>query len=536
MAGYTLKEPGQNASSPYLARRDPAQSCRSTWSGMKAAQSSTSGLTMRWRLEPAFILLFVLFCAANSLRAQDDLTTQNGSSALNGGWITGPASNPLSLLNGPAYRTFGKAAPYDFPDFHPMSSLGRRLPRWLAFEIEERLRFEGYRNGNFQPDNDDQYLLNRLRLQADIHPTPWMRFSAQVQDARPMYQKPPYGPPNENRWDLKLTYAEFGNPEKHWISLRVGRQLINYNNTIMASSEWRNQGRSYDAVVTNLQQGRFHLGVFAASAVVPLASGISHHQQGNNIYGVYGRFSSVIPKSDLEPFVLWHVQPSVVIDPAISNIKGKQNLRAYGFRLKGQPHPAFEYSAEGVFENGTQGSEPIRAWATSDGIAYQKESWRGQPRIFAQFDYASGNANPSGGVHHTFDAIYSTSHDRFGITDILGWQNIQAFRVGGTVSPHLRWTVTAQFLDFRLAQQNDALYNNSGNSVGHGNPIYGKHIGDEADVYSWYEINRHLNFGAGYGHLAAGDFLRRLTGIPSYSNFYVAINFKDNGQAATPGK
>ena len=28
---------------------------------------------------------------------------------------------------------------------------------------------------------------------------------------------------------------------------------------------------------------------FAASAVVPLDSGISHHQEGNNIYGLYGR-------------------------------------------------------------------------------------------------------------------------------------------------------------------------------------------------------------------------------------------------------
>lgn len=497
---------------------------------MKAANRSAIHFAIRRRMASAFILLLALCSGARALWAQDDLTTQNGSSALNGGWITGPASNPLSLLNGPAYRTFGKTAPYDFPDFHPMSSLDRRLPRWLAFELEERLRFEGYQNGNFQPDNDDLYLLNRLRLQADLRPNRWMRFSAQAQDARPINQKPPYGPPNENRWDLKLAYAEFGNPEKHRISVRVGRQLINYNNTIIASSEWRNQGRSYDAVVTNLQQGRFHLGVFAASAVVPLASGISHHQEGNNIYGVYGRFSSVIPKSDFEPFVLWHVQPRVILDPAISNTRGKQNLRAYGFRLKGQPRSAFEYSAEGVFENGTQGNEPLRAWATSDGIAYRKESWLGQPRIFTQLDYASGSAVPSAGVHHTFDAIYSTSHDRFGITDILGWQNIQAFRVGGTVSPHLRWTMTAQFLDFGIAQQNDALYNNSGQPVGHGNPIYGKHIGDEADVYSWYEINRHLNLGAGYGHLAAGEFLQHLTGMPSYSNFYIAINFKDNGQ------
>ena len=497
---------------------------------MIAANKPACGLAMRCRLGSACLALYLLFSAAGMLLAQDDLTTQNGSSGLNGGWITGPASNPLSLLNGPAYRTFGKAAPYDFPDFHPVTSLDRRLPRWLAFEVEERLRFEGYRDGTFLPGNNDNYFLNRLRLQTDLRPTAWMRFSVQAQDSRPIYQKPPYGPPNENRWDLKLAYAELGNPERHWISVRVGRQLINYNNTIMASSEWRNQGRSYDAVVTNLQKGRFHLGVFAASAMVPLASGISHHQQGNNIYGIYGRFSSVIPYSDLEPFILWHVQPSVTIDAAVSNSRGKQNLRAYGVRWKGQLHSAFEYSAEGVVENGTQGSEPIRAWATTDGVAYQKESWWGLPRAFAQFDYASGSKNPSAGVHRTFDAIYSTSHDRFGITDILGWQNIQAFRAGGTVSPHHRWTITAQFLDFRLAQQNDALYNNSGTSIGHGPATFGKHIGDEADIYSWYEINRHFNFGAGYGRLGAGNFLKHLTGAPAYSEFYIALNFKDNGQ------
>jgi len=491
---------------------------------------------MRWQLALAFILLSALIGAAGTLRAQDDLTTQNGSSALNGGWITGPASNPLSLLNGPAYRTFGKDAPYDFPDFDPISILDRKLPRWIAFQAEERFRFEGYQDGAFQPGNDDNYFLNRLRLQIDLRPTSWMRFSAQVQDSRPISQKPPYGPPNENRWDLKLTYVELGNPEKHRISLRAGRQLINYNNTIIASSEWRNQGRSYDAIVTNMQEGCFHLGLFAASTVVPLASGISHHQQGNILYGLYGRFSSVIPKSELEPFVLWHLQPSVVVEPVVSNVKGKQNLRAFGVRWKGQLYPSLEYSLEGVLENGTQGSEPILAWATSDGIAYQKESWPGQPRVFAQYDYASGNSNPSAGVHHTFDTVYPTTHDRFGISDILGWQNVQAYRAGGTVSPHLRWTVTAQFLDFHLAQQNDALYNNSGVSIGHGDATFGKHIGDEADVYSWYELNRHFNVGAGYGHLSAGSFLQHLAGIPSYSNFYVALNFKDNGQAPSKGR
>jgi hypothetical protein len=42
--------------------------------------------------------------------AQDDVTTRTGRARYGGGYITGPASNPLSFLNGPAYRTFGSAA------------------------------------------------------------------------------------------------------------------------------------------------------------------------------------------------------------------------------------------------------------------------------------------------------------------------------------------------------------------------------------------------------------------------------------------
>ena len=103
----------------------------------------------------------------------------------------------------------------------------------------------------------------------NLHTASWFRVTAQVQDARSGFQNPPIGPPNTVRWDLKLAYAEIGSPDKHWFSLRVGRQLINYNNTIIANSEWRNQGRSYDAAVVNLNAKREHLGLFAASAVVP---------------------------------------------------------------------------------------------------------------------------------------------------------------------------------------------------------------------------------------------------------------------------
>jgi hypothetical protein len=412
-----------------------------------------------------------------------------------------------------------------------MGLLDDDLPRWISFGLEERFRYEGYHNAGFRLHNDDSYILMRSRLQLNIQPTSWFRIVGQLQDARPFMQKPPYGPPNENTWDLKLAYAEFGDPEKHWISLRVGRQLLGYNNTIIADSQWRNQGRSFDAVTANLHYERFRLGIFAASAVVPQIEGISHHQEGNNIYGAYGNVDGVLPNSSLEPFVLWRVQPSVAVETTAKIKTGRQDEKAFGGRFKGLALRNLDYSFEGVAERGTDGSNGIRAWATTLGAGYRINRMWWRPRLFGQYDYASGDKNPADGTHGTFDTMYPTAHDRFGITDQFGWQNIVAARGGFTIEPRRRWTVTAQYLDFWLASATDSLYNTSGGSIVR--DVTGKsgtHIGREFDVYTWYELNRHVNVGVGVGHILPGRFLEATTTGPVYTYPYFAINFKDDGK------
>jgi hypothetical protein len=464
--------------------------------------------------------------------AQDDLTTQHGASAYAGGYITGPASNPLSFLNGPSYRTFGSAAPYDFPDFAPALLLNRQLPAWIRFGWEERFRYEGYHNAGFKLNNNDSYLLVRSRLTMTLQPVAWFRIQAQVQDARPFMEKPPWGPPNLNAWDLKLAYAQIGDPEKQWYSIRVGRQLINYNNTILADSEWRNQGRSYDAAVANLRQGRYRVGIFAASAVVPQAEGISHRMDGSNIYGAYGGIERLVPNSVVEPFVIWRVEPKVATEDG-ANKTGRQDEQAYGLRFKGQTLRTLDYSAEWIGESGSDGADKIRAWGTSIGAGYRIGSLWGAPRFFTQYDYASGDRNPTDGRHGTFDTMYPTAHDRFGIADQFGWQNIVAGRAGLTIEPRHRWSITGQYLDFWLASATDAAYNTSGVAiVRDATGKSGTHLGREVDVYTWYELNRHVNVGVGVGHFMGGEFLERTTTGPNYNYPYFAINFKDNGREA----
>jgi Alginate export len=497
----------------------------------KALYAVISASLRRLPLSISAVLLLFALAAALPLAAQDDITTQNATSGYNGAFITGPASNPLSFLNGAAFRTTGNPAPYDFHDFAPMTYLDARLPHWVDLQAEERFRYEAYDNNNFKANVDDSYLLNRFRFQVDLHTASWLRVTAQVQDARSGYQNPPIGPPNTVRWDLKLAYVEIGAPEQHWFSLRVGRQLINYNNTIIANSEWRNQGRSYDAAVLNLDAKREHLGIFAASAVVPQAYGVSPHQEGNNIYGAYGRIDDLVPHSNLEPFFLWRVQPAEVVEPAVAKTTGKEDEKAFGLRFKAQAHTALDYGGELILETGTVGAQSIRATAGQAGATYQFLGVAAKPRIFSQFDYATGNKNPEQKLTHTtFDTIYPTAHDRFGITDLFGWQNIETVRAGATIEPHRRLTFTVQGLDDWAADALDSIYNTSGSAIVTNKTDHGRHLGAEVDSYSWYELNKHFNLGGGIGYFGGGDFLTHVTTNHSYTTYYIALNFKDNGK------
>jgi Alginate export len=499
---------------------------------LKALYAVVSLSVRRLPLSTFAVLFLFAMAAALPLAAQDDITTQNATSGYNGAWLTGPAANPLSFLNGAAARTTSNPAPYDFPDFAPLTYLDAKLPKWVDVQAEERFRYEGYDNSGFKANADDSYLLNRFRFQVDLHTASWLRVTAQVQDARSGFQNPPIGPPNTVRWDLKLAYVEIGAPEQHWFTLRVGRQLINYNNTIIANSEWRNQARSYDAAVLNLNAKREHLGIFAASAVVPQPYGVSPHQEGNNIYGAYGRIDDLVPHSNLEPFILWRVQPAEVVEPAKGKTTAKEDEKALGVRFKAQAHTALDYSGELILETGEVGSQPIRAWAGQAGAAYQFLDVASKPRVFTQYDYASGNSNPAkNGSHTTFDTIYPTAHDRLGIADLFGWQNIESVRVGTTVEPHRRLTLTVQGLDFWAADALDSIYNSSGGAIVANKTDHGRHVGAEIDSYSWYELNQHFNVGGGIAYFGGGQFLTNVTTSHSYTYYYFALNFKDNGKS-----
>jgi hypothetical protein len=437
------------------------------------------------------------------------------------------SDSALTPIGGPASSPPTSDERYDLPDLRPTGELNDHLPRWLQFGLDERFRAEGYSGNGFKPNSSASYLLNRFRFGMILQPATWLKVVAQVQDARSFLQAPPLGPPNNVRWDLKTAYVQFGDSEKQPVTLTVGRQLLDYNSTIIANSEWRNQARSYDAVVANLHVDRFRAAVFAAAVVNPQLDGITHHQEGNNIYGAYGWITRVLPNSSIEPFVLWRVAPSVAVED--SKFKtGRLDEQAYGFRIRGRNISNFDYRYELVLERGSAGPNDIQAWGVTAGLGYTIATSAWKPRFFAGYDYASGDKNPADGIHGAFDTMYPTAHDRFGIADQFGWQNIVAGRAGATINPRRRWSVTAQYLDLWLATAKDAAYNSSGGVILR-DPTgkSGTHLGQELDAYAWYEINREVHVGAGIGHLLPGEFIDKAGKGAAYTYPYFVIEMFD---------
>jgi hypothetical protein len=236
----------------------------------------------------------------------------------------------------------------------------------------------------------------------------------------------------------------------------------------------------------------------------------------------------VLPNSLIEPFILWRVAPVVAVESGANLKTGKLDEKAYGLRIKGKKISNFDYRVELIGERGSAGPNRISAWATTLGAGYTATSAAWKPRVFAGYDYASGDRNPRDGVRNAFDTMYPTARDRFGITDQFAWQNIVAGRGGVTFQPHHRWSVTGQYLDFWLASATDAVYNTSGSPmVRDPSGKSGAHIGREIDGYTWYEVNREIHIGLGVGRLFPGEFLARVTPGAAYTYPYFAIELLD---------
>lgn len=409
------------------------------------------------------------------------------------------------------------------PTVEPVAFLNRRLPPWIRLDALERVRWEGFRGLGYIAGRNDAYLLNRFRLGLLLEPAPWLRVYSEGQDARVAGKSPPVGPPNQSEWDLRQAYIELGGDEQR-VSLKVGRQEVNFGaGRLIGRSDWRNAGRTYDAALASLRAGRFRVTAFSLSVVVPRDHGLSHHQNGVAIHGLYGAIDALIPHSVLEPYVFWRVAPGYRTE---SGTPARLDEHTVGLRWAGMLTSRFDYAAEAVGQTGHIASDAIRAALLSLVGGYTVPPLRGRPRIFAEYFYASGDGHAGDGRHNTFHQLHPTHHDRNGLADQVGWQNLNEIRAGAQFTVARNWIIAGEYNDWRLANAKDALYDTSGVAVARdATGRSGTHIGQEFDLEMSYRINRPIELVAGIGHIMPGEFLKRTTPGAPCTYPYVGMTY-----------
>jgi hypothetical protein len=410
-------------------------------------------------------------------------------------------------------------------DSAPSDELNEDLPKWLRFSGEYRLRVEGFTGGSFKPSNDDAYFLNRVRLNMKIQPTEWLKLFVQGQDSRVWGKNQhPAAPPYQDIFDLRQGYIELGDAEKRSVAIRVGRQELTFGEQrLVGSSDWLNTPRSFDAIRSTLHISGYRLDAFASSVVVPRDGKFDKSTPGNNFYGVYGTMEKLVPGATVEPYFFWRRAPNLITETAH---QGNLNFGTLGLRWAGKLPDHFDYSTEMAYQAGRLGTDTIRAWAGHWLLGYAVAGAWAKPRIIAQFNHASGDDNPHDGRRGTFDQLYPTNHDRYGLTDQVGLKNLNHLRSGVEIRPQPKWLGILNYHSFWLANPHDGFYNAFGALVARvHNGSAGRYVGQEFDIQAVYSPSARIKAGSGYGYLFAGTFLKKTTQGGGYGYPYVYLNY-----------
>jgi hypothetical protein len=407
----------------------------------------------------------------------------------------------------------------------PAEAVDRQLPKWVRFDGELRTRFEGYSGAGFRPNSSDAYILTRLKLDLTIKPTSWFKLFAEGADVRANLKTAP-APPYQNTWDLRQGYAEIGDIEKGLVGVRVGRQVITLGDQrLIGESAWSNASRLFDAVRASVHYRGYRMDLISASFVPAVDGQYDHHQQGNNIHALYGGFDKLIPKATLEPYIFWRVQHSGLKDE--EGHAGHLDEKAAGFRWVGKlPHNG-DYGMEMLREFGSLGQDDIHAWAGHWVAGYTVVQAPWKPRIFLEYDFASGDANAKDGIRGTFDQLYPSGHDKYGFADQVGWRNMKDLRSGIETTPRRNLTAFIEYNNWFLANRFDGLYNSSGTLVLRSpTGTAGTHIGQELDVISSWNAQKWLQLGAGFGHVFPGEFVKKTSPGVSYNYPFFLVTYR----------
>ncbi|HEY7154629.1 MAG TPA: alginate export family protein [Gemmataceae bacterium] len=356
------------------------------------------------------------------------------------------------------------------------------------------------------------YELTRTRVYGDLWFRDLFRIYGELINAQSFNQDlPPQAVDQYNPNFLNLfADAKVWTFKDQPVYLRGGRQELLYGSQRLISPlDWANTRRTFQGGKVFWQNEKFSLDGFVVQPVTPSANSFASVVWQQVFSGAWGSYRPV--RGQVIDLYYLNFQDSTLTFSGVNGIKGPQNNSTVGSRWYGDKNN-WLWDAEGMIQFGRFSNQGIMANAFTMGGGYYFSKWFLHPTIWVYYDHASGQPGPPGSTstHQTFNQLFPFGHYYFGMTDLIGRQNINDFHVDLSFFPLKWWTVWAQYHVLRLDSPFDALYSSAG-VVERIDPTgkAGINVGEVFTIINNFTIDLHQSVFIQYSHLYAGDFLHR---------------------------
>lgn len=382
----------------------------------------------------------------------------------------------LALLIGMAvsFNSVGEEVSYDF---------GGQL----------RLRYEGWNNfGTNDTNSDESLLLTRLRLHSDIQVSDSLRVFVEGKSSLSTHMLRGF---DRDEAALHQAFADLTVDDA--LSLRLGRQELMFGKSRLVSPlPWSNNMRTWDGVRADMTAGDWNIAAFWTEFVAVQTYDFNEADAQEQFYGAYATGPGIFGGKGMDAYLLVRDR---------KDVNGGDERYSLGSRLYGNlGDSGIDYDIEGTYQFGDRAGLDIHAYSIASQFGYALSE---STRIFAGFDYASGDDDSTDGNSGTFDQIRPLGHAYFGYIDLIGRQNVMDFSAGISTEATDKVTIALTGHIFELAEDSDVLYNAGGASLAAANSgSADDEVGAEIDLTAKIAWDEQTAILLGYSHFFAGDY------------------------------
>jgi Alginate export len=418
----------------------------------------------------------------------------------------------------------------DFWDLVKFIPLNQDQTVWLSLggQVRQRLEyFDQFQFGMSAPRRSDVFLASRLRWNADLHATPYFRLFAEGKSSLVPTNRDLQGGNSNTFMDtiaLQNGFADIVLPlsDQANVTLRGGRQELTFGHQrLVGVSDYTNVRRTFDGARSIVRAGDWTINPFWAQHVVVRQYQPNTSTDDEQLFGIYSTAPAHLLPMNLDLYYLGVDNKTA----AFNGTSGREKRYTLGLRMWGKiGETGFDFETEGAGQFGKVGGSDVGAGMFTAVLGYTLPVKEWSPRVYFEFDYASGDKKPGGNVS-TFNQLYPSAHGFLGYIDYVGRQNIISPNAGVEVTPVRDLKLSLQQYFFWRASDRDALYNTGGAVTRPGTTTRALYIGAETDLLANYQFTYHLLGYMGYSYFFPGGFIHK-TGRHKASNYvYAALEY-----------